>query len=57
MDKFFAGCFVGMAVFMIMLGTFPGSMVKQVNEAIAECEKSLPRDQHCKFVALPVSKD
>lgn len=57
MDKFFAGCFVGIAVFMIMLGTFPGSMVKQVNEAIAECEKSLPRDQHCKFVALPVTKD
>ena len=26
-------------------------------KAMAECEKSLPRDQHCVMVALPVSKD
>jgi len=57
MDKFFAGCVVGVVVFMVLLATLPGSIVKQANEALHECEKSLPRDQHCVVVALPASKD
>lgn len=57
MDKFFAGVVVGVVLFMLLLGTLPDSMVKQVNDAIQQCEKSLPRDQHCTFVALPISRD
>ena len=57
MDKFFAGCFVGIFVFIAMLQTLPGSLAKQANDAIQECEKSLPRDQHCKVMAIAISKD
>jgi len=57
MDKFFAGVVVGVVLFMLLLGALPDSMVKQVNDAIQQCEKSLPRDQHCTFVALPISRD
>jgi len=57
MDKFFAGCALGIVVFMVLLGTLPGSVVRQANEALQECEKSLPRDQHCKLFALPIDKD
>jgi hypothetical protein len=57
MDKFFAGMFAGIFVFAGALSMIPTSLVKQANEAVHECEKSLPRDQHCKIVALPVDKD
>ena len=57
MDKFFAGSAVGIIVFMVLLATLPGSIVRQANEALKECEKSLPRDQNCVVIALPVSKD
>lgn len=57
MDKFFAGCFVGMFVFAGALSMIPTSLVKQANDAVHECEKSLPRDQNCKIVALPVDKE
>ena len=57
MDKFFAGVVAGIFVFIGLLETLPGSLVKQANDAIKECEKSLPRDQHCKIVAVPVDKD
>mgnify|MGYP003348100252 CR=1 FL=1 len=57
MDKFFAGCFVGMFVFAGALSMIPTSLVKQANDAVQECEKSLPRDQHCKVVALAIVKD
>lgn len=57
MDKFFVGCFAGMFIFAGALSMIPNSLVKQANEAIKECEKSLPRDQNCKIIALPVDKD
>ena len=57
MDKFIAGFFVGIVLLIALLDNLPGSLVKKHNEAIKECEKSLPRDQHCTLVALPVDKD
>jgi hypothetical protein len=57
MDKFFAGCVAGIVFFMVLLATLPGSLVRQANEAVQECEKSLPRDQHCKIIALPIDKE
>lgn len=57
MDKFFAGVVAGIFVFIALLETLPGSLVKQANDAIQECEKSLPRDQHCKVMAIAISKD
>lgn len=35
----------------------PSSKISIVREMIEECEKSLPRDQHCTIIALPISKD
>lgn len=57
MDKFFTGVVAGVFLFIGLLETLPGSLVKQANEAIKECEKSLPRDQHCKVIAIAISKD
>jgi hypothetical protein len=50
---------VGFGIFLIStFQTFnTESSVNIVGTAKAECEKSLPRDQHCVMVALPVSKD
>lgn len=31
--------------------------VSRAKAAIAECEKHLPRDENCRVVAVPVSKD
>jgi hypothetical protein len=56
MDKFLVGCFVGMLMFAATLKNVDG-LVTQASDAKKECEKSLPRDQHCVIVALPVSKD
>ncbi len=31
--------------------------ISATEKAIAECEASLPRDQHCKVTAIPVIKE
>ena len=53
----------------IMLGVWIGVMICGIAEKVGdsyynrtktlltECEKSLPRDQNCKLVALPVDKN
>ena len=57
MDKFIAGFAVGFFTLLILLGVVPTSIVNQANEAIHECEKSLPRDQHCKIIGIKVDKE
>ncbi len=59
MDKFLFGICVGIVIMIALLENMPGSLVKKANEAIQECEKSLPRDQHCKItaIAIPVPKE
>ena len=39
-----AGCLVS---FAFLIGNYEGHIAK------AECEAALPRDQHCKLVAVP----
>lgn len=54
---FVLGGFTALILLMIAIDLSPNSHKNIVETAIKECEKSLPRDQHCKIVALPVSKD
>lgn len=43
------GIFIGLAIF----NYFPGTLLKSARTAIEECEKTLPRDQHCIITAIP----
>jgi hypothetical protein len=56
MDKFLAGVIVGImgAAFVAQL---PSSDIAKARAQITDCEKSLPRDQNCKLIALPVDKE
>ena len=36
---------------------FSDNTTRQVNEMVKECEKSLPRNQHCYIIAVPPDKD
>ena len=56
MENFLIGMFVGVFGFAGLLATMP-SYHKKAVEAIKACEASLPRDEHCTIIALPVSKD
>jgi len=53
---FMAGVFVGAFLLAILLLT-PWSYHYKAVKAIAECEKSLPRDQECKLVGIVKTKD
>ena len=53
----FAGGMIAVFIIVALIDTSPKSYKNIVENAIKECEKSLPRDQHCVIVALPVSKD
>jgi hypothetical protein len=56
MDKFIFGVVFG-ALGLVTLLESVNSYHKQASKAIQACEASLPRDQHCTIIALPVSKD
>ena len=46
---------IGFLVAMLIIGIIvhlPISNVSKYNNAIEECEKSLPRDQHCKIIGV-----
>jgi len=51
-DGFAVGVF-GTAVLGTLLNLLPGSYRSMAADAIAECQKSLPRDQTCVVVAVP----
>lgn len=46
------GLFLGMLI-MIFTNFLPWSYRSMAATALAECEKSLPRDMHCKITAVP----
>ena len=52
----FWGIFLGY-VFAIWMMHSPWSDLTQYKNAIKSCEKSLPRDQHCVVIGIPVSTD
>lgn len=47
------GGFLAMIAIVAMIDTSPGSHKNIVENAIKECEKDLPRSQHCKIIAVP----
>ena len=47
----FAGFMLGI-VFCIGLSSLPDSGIEKYKKAIEECEKSLPRDKHCKVIGV-----
>lgn len=53
----FLGGLIAVLMLVAAMDLSPTSYKNVVDNAIKECEKSLPRDQHCKIVALPVDKD
>lgn len=46
-------------LFFAFLGSLFGYQfgTNEAKQAIAECEKTLPRNVHCTIVAVPVDKD
>ena len=51
--KMVIGAVFAILLLMFMVETSPGSYKNIVDNAIKECEKSLPRDQNCKIIAVP----
>jgi len=48
---------IGGILISAVLINFSDSTTRRVNEMVKECEKSLPRDQHCYIIAVPPDKD
>ena len=53
---FIFGCIFGVII-MVLVNTFPFTDSAKYRDAIRECEKTLPRNEHCVVVGLPISKD
>lgn len=47
---------VGFSVASLTELLLPGSNFNSIYKAKADCEKSLPRDQHCVIIAIPEPK-
>lgn len=48
--------FGGLLAILMLMGAIeasPNSHKNIVDNAIRECEKELPRNQHCKIIAIP----
>lgn len=57
MEKFFVGMWLGAVLGIAGIGSFPGKQVDDMQSAIKECEKSLPRDVYCVVRAEVVFKE
>jgi len=51
------GALIALIALAAIIDLSPTSHKNIVEHAIKECEKDLPRSQHCVIVALPISKD
>jgi len=54
-DKFLVGFvwfFMGI-IFCILINSLSSSLLEKAKTAIENCEMHLPRDQHCKLIAVP----
>ena len=51
------GMSLGIALVMVLIVTIPNDSQVMVNRALAQCEKDLPRNEHCYIIAVPPSKD
>ena len=54
---FIFGILAGIALVGVIQAANPSASVNIVSKAMAECEKSLPRDQKCVIIAVPPSRD
>jgi hypothetical protein len=54
---FFFGILFGVTLTGLIQAVNPSASVNIVSKAMAECEKSLPRDQKCVIIAVPPSID
>lgn len=52
-----SGGVIMLFILVAVMDLSPTSYKNIVETAIKECEKDLPRSQHCKIVALPIDKD
>lgn len=43
----------GALITLALANFFPGTVLRSARDALTECEKSLPRDQHCIITAIP----
>ena len=57
MYQFIFGLLFGVFSTVALIDISPTSYYNVVNTALKECEKSLPRDQNCIIIALPIDKD
>lgn len=57
LGQLFSGMVIGIFIVIALIDTSPTSYKNIVETSLKECEKSLPRDQHCTIVAIPPSKD
>lgn len=54
---YFFGVMTGIALVAALQHFNPDSYINIASKAITECEKSLPRDEKCIIIAIPLSKD
>lgn len=54
--SFFLGMFFAFWLLIIIIA-FSDNLINQANKAIAECERSLPRDQYCTITAIPKTNE
>lgn len=56
MNRFFIGLILGIMVCACVVG-LTKNPTKHYNELLENCEKRLPRDQHCVIIAVPANTD
>jgi hypothetical protein len=56
MQNLLIGTIGGILLCAIIIN-FGDNTTMQVNEMVKECEKNLPRNEHCYIIAVPPSKD
>lgn len=54
---FLMGMIVASIIVLFASIIFPSEQIKLYKESIVECEKTLPRNQHCVVIAVPVDKN
>ena len=57
MDKLFLGTTIGIMLSAIVQYLNTDSVKNIAEKAKTQCERTLPRDQHCTIIAVPPSKD
>ena len=53
---FLFGLWLGYMITVVVVAN-TDNVTSRAKAAIAECEKHLPRDENCRIIALPVSRD